>query len=102
MFSADKWNNSDRIFIIAFVILAVNVFCVVKSLKRCSGMRRFVTLFLVTVFFLNLFVCTTSTVVPRYYITVLIFALPVLGFYVESEHYALNRLTAGLVLTGCF
>lgn len=91
------------ISIIAFVILAVFAFCVVKSLKRCSGMRRFVTLFLVTAFFLNLFVFvfTTSTMVPRYYITILVFALPVLGFYVESEHYAFDRLAVGLVLAGC-
>ena len=58
-----------------------------KKKKRITGFRSLITLFLKVSFVLNLFVFifTTSTMVPRYYITIFIFALPVLCFYLEEE-----------------
>lgn len=92
----------------AFVILGVFCFAAVKNLKRGQqeGKRLFLSLFLVISFCLNLFVFvfTTSTMVPRYYLTILIFALPVLCFYLEGEKKEFDRialiilLSAGLLL----
>lgn len=91
------------ISIIAFVLLAVLVYCTVKGIKRCSGVRYFVTLFLVVAFCLNVFVFvfTTSTMVPRYYITILIFALPVLAFYLEEEKFPFDKAAVMVILAGC-
>lgn len=91
------------ISIFSFVMLGVFVFCAVKELRRNSGNRYFVTLFVAAAFCLNVFVFvfTTSTMVPRYYITILIFALPVLAFYAESEKFQLDRLAVGVILAVC-
>ena len=91
------------ISILSFVLLGTTVYCVCKCLKACKGTRLFVTLFLVTAFFLNVFVFvfTTSTMVPRYYITMLIFALPILAFYGESGAFKLDRLAVGAILSVC-
>lgn len=91
------------ISIASFVLLSVFGFCGVKALKQSGGMRYFVSLFLSVAFFVNVFVFvfTTSTMVPRYYITILIFALPVLGFYAESEKRKLDRWAVGVILAGC-
>ena len=91
------------ISVTAFVLLAVFIYCAVKSLKRSRGMRYFVSLFLTVAFCLNVFVFvfTTSTMVPRYFITILIFALPVLAFYTESEKRKLDRIAVGAILAGC-
>lgn len=91
------------ISIIAFVMLAVLVYCTVKGSKRCSGVRLFLVLFLITAFWLNVFVFvfTTSTMVPRYYITVLIFALPVLAFYLEEEKFPFDKMVVAVLLAGC-
>lgn len=91
------------ISIISLVMLGIFVYCVVRVYKKRIGQRFFVALFLVTAFALNLFVFvfTTSTMVPRYYITILIFALPVLAFYLEQEEPLLDKLTVGVLLAGC-
>lgn len=91
------------ISIIAFLLLAILVYCTVRSMKRSSGVRYFVVLFLAVAFFLNMFVFTftTSTMVPRYYITILIFALPVLAFYMEQEKMSFDKWAVGLLLVGC-
>ena len=66
----------------AFVLLGIYGYVTVKSgkMQRVTGFRSLITLFLKVSFVLNLFVFifTTSTMVPRYYITIFIFALPVL------------------------
>ena len=87
----------------SFLLLSVFVYCTVKVLHSAKGVRYFVTLFLTVAFWLNMFVFvfTTSTMVPRYYITILIFALPVLAFYVESEKCKLDKVTVGLLLGVC-
>ena len=89
--------------ITAFVLPAVLAFCAAKCLKRISGMRYFMTLFLVVAFFVNVFVFvfTTSTMVPRYYITILIFALPVLAFYTDTEKRKFDRAAVAAVLAVC-
>ena len=91
------------ISIMAFVMLAVLVYCTVKQVKRSNGMRYFVTVFLIVAFALNLFVFTftTSTMVPRYYLTILIFALPVLTFFLEQENMPFDRGAVVVVLGAC-
>lgn len=87
----------------AFVMLAVFVYCSVKAYRGNGGQRLLVNLFLLVSFGLNLFVFvfTTSTMVPRYYITILIFALPVLCFYLEKEELYFDRLVVGVLLSAC-
>lgn len=89
----------------AFVILGVFCYVTARNLKeeKREGFRVFVPLFLTVSFFLNLFVFifTTSTMVPRYYITIMIFALPVLCFYLEREKRAFDRMAVVGLLTVC-
>lgn len=87
----------------AFVMLAVFAYCSVKAYRGNGGQRLLVNLFLLVSFCLNLFVFvfTTSTMVPRYYITILIFALPVLCFYLEKEELYFDRLVVGVLLSAC-
>lgn len=89
----------------AFVLLGILVYAAVKGRKRESktGLRLFVVLFLIVSFFLNVFVFifTTSTMVPRYYITIFVFALPVLCFYLEKEPFPLDRILAAALFAGC-
>lgn len=91
------------ISMIAFVLLAVLVYCAVKQLKRSSGVHFFLTVFLIVAFFLNLFVFTftTSTMVPRYYLTILMFALPVTALFLEQESLPFDRLAVVVILAGC-
>ena len=66
-------------------------------------MRFFVVLFLIVAFVVNVFAFafTTSTMVPRYYITILIFALPVISFYMEEEKLLFDRIVIALLFAGC-
>lgn len=101
----DKGFLSLRGFItmLSFVMIGILVYCSVKVYRGSSGMRHFVTLFLAVALGLNLFVfCfTTSTMVPRYYITIMIFALPALAFYLEGEELLFDKTAVVLLLTGC-
>ncbi len=87
----------------AFVLLAVIVYCSVKAYRGSCGQRLFVSLFLLVSFGLNLFVFvfTTSTMVPRYYIVILIFVLPAVCFYLEKEELYFDRLAVVVLLTAC-
>lgn len=91
--------------IAAFVLAGLFIYAAAKSRKQegRSGFRLFVTLFLIVSFALNLFVFvfTTSTMVPRYYLTLLIFALPVMCFYLESRALPLDRLLTALLFSAC-
>lgn len=89
--------------IAAFVMIGVFVFVCRKAYKETFGQRQFVSLFLVVSFALNVFVFvfTTSTMVPRYYLTVFIFVLPLLCFYMEQEKVYLDKAVVTLLLTGC-
>lgn len=89
----------------AFVMLGICGYVTVKSgkMQRVTGFRSLITLFLKVSFVLNLFVFifTTSTMVPRYYITIFIFALPVLCFYLEEEKMPFDRFAVTALLTIC-
>lgn len=87
----------------AFVMIAVFTFVSVKACKETFGQRQFVSLFLAVSFVLNVFVFvfTTSTMVPRYYLTVFIFVLPLLCFYLEQEKLFFDRAVVTLLVAGC-
>lgn len=87
----------------AFVLLGVFIWCTVKARKDSDGRRSFTVLFLVTAFCLNMFVFvfTTSTMVPRYYLTIFIFVLPVLCFYFEGKHPGFDKIAVAVLLVGC-
>ncbi len=91
------------ISVISFVFIGIFVYCTVMCFKRLKNERFFVVLFLVTAFLVNCFafVFTTSTMVPRYYITVFMFVLPVLAFYFQSEKLVFDKAVVGLLLAGC-
>ena len=88
------------ITMVAFLLLVVFGYCSVQGGKESKGQRGFVTWFLYVSFFLNLFVFvfTTSTMVPRYYLTIYIFLLPVLCFYLEKEEHYFDRLAVCTLL----
>lgn len=87
----------------AFVLLGVFIWCTVKTWKGSNSGRLFTVLFLVSAFCLNMFVFvfTTSTMVPRYYLTIFIFVLPVLCFYLEGEHPKFDKMAVTVLLVGC-
>lgn len=87
----------------AFVLLAVFIWCAVKAFRDTEGKRFFTVLFLAVAFGVNLFVFvfTTSTMVPRYYLTIFIFVLPVLCFYLEGKQPRLDKLAVSVLLAGC-
>lgn len=91
------------ISIIAFVMIGIIVYCTVKTFKHCTGKKYFTVLFFVVAFALNtfVFVFTNSTLVPRYYITVWVFALPVIALYFAKEDIVFDRIALGILLTGC-
>lgn len=91
------------ITMISFVLLGILIYCTKKSSRNSQDMRSLVVLFLVTAFVINffVFVFTTSTMVPRYYITVFIFALPVIAFYLEQEKLMFDKVVLCLILTAC-
>lgn len=88
------------ISLLAFVMIGVFGYCGVKMYRRSSGRRFFTVLFTGVSLGLNLFVFifTSGTMVPRYYITILVFALPVLAFYFESGELPFDRFAAAALL----
>ena len=106
------------ISMLAFGFLAGILFLTVRCARLLAGERekdvaeqecslqlahsRFVLWFFVTAFALNTFVFlfTTSTIVARYYITVFLFALPLLCIYYERERLPLDRLLLTVLLCG--
>lgn len=87
----------------AFALLGILGYCSVRAGKKSRGQRLFVSIFLASGLCLNLFVFvfTTSTMVPRYYITIFIFALPMLCFYLEQEERYFDRMAVSLLLVLC-
>lgn len=87
----------------AFVMIAVFGYVSARVCKKSEGQSQFVSLFLVVSFLLNVFVFvfTTSTMVPRYYLTIFIFVLPVLCFYMEQEKVCFDKAVVTLLLVGC-
>lgn len=74
-----------------------------QSADRVRANRFFVGCFVAVAFLLNLFVFvfTTSTMVPRYYITIFIFVLPLIAFYFEEKHPLLDKAFMAITLTVC-
>lgn len=91
------------ITVIAFVLIGVFSYVCVQAGKGSRGQRRFVSLFLAVSLGVNLFVFvfTTSTMVPRYYITIFIFTLPMLCFYLEKEERYFDRVAVSVLLAIC-
>jgi len=98
------------ITLLAFGMLAGIVFLLVRSgrlfkaereKKGEFSHRRFLRCFLITAFLLNtfVFVFTTGTIVPRYYLTVFIFVVPLLAVYFEEEKLAFDRKAAVFILS---
>lgn len=95
--------------IAAFVMLAIFAYAAYRVLHgvhgedASRGERYFIALFLAVSFALNffVFVFTTSTMVPRYYITTWIFAVAVLCFYLEQREPRLDRTVVAVILTAC-
>lgn len=113
---ADKAFLSLRglVTLAAFILLGLCIYFAVKSRKLAAlaaeekqedtaVARHFLYVFFLIAFVLNTFVFlfTNSTVVDRYYITVLIFILPLIAVFFEKETMALDRLVAGVLLAGC-
>lgn len=92
------------ITIISFVLIGVIGYCVVRAFKNCRGIRFFAVLFVIVAFLVNVFafVFTTSTMVPRYYITIVIFALPVIALYLEEEQVEFDKTLVFVILAVCF
>ena len=91
------------ITLIAFVLLGVLVYVCIQTRKNSRGQRLFVSLFLTVSLCVNLFVFvfTTSTMVPRYYITIFIFVLPVLCFWLERQERYFDRAAVSVILAAC-
>lgn len=91
------------ISLISFVLIGIFGYCTVRAYRKSHGQRFFVVLFLVVALAVNVFVFifTTSTMVPRYYISILIFALPALCIYLEGDEPALDKILAGALLGLC-
>lgn len=102
----DKGFLSLRGFVTVLSFLAIGLlgYCGVSVYRSCRGQRFFVALFAASSLGLNLFVFvfTTSTMVPRYYITTLIFFLPLIAFYLEGDALKFDKLVAGALLAFCF
>lgn len=85
-------------------ILFVTVRCgrLLAKEEKAPAHHRFLLWFFVTAFALNTFVFlfTTSTIVARYYITVFLFALPLLCVYYEHENMPLDQLLLAALLCG--
>lgn len=92
------------ITLLSFVLIAIFGYCVVKAKRQSGGRRLFAVLFFLAAFAVNVFVFvfTNSTMVPRYYITMFIFALPALAFYFDGKEPLLDRLALGALLLLCF
>lgn len=88
----------------SFVLIALFIYFVIKAYRQREGRRFFTVLFLAVAFAVNVFVFvfTNSTMVPRYYITLFIFALPAAAFYFEGKEPLLDRLAVGALLLVCF
>lgn len=91
------------ISMIAFVLIAVLGYCAVRVQKTEKGQRGMLSLFFWAALGLNLFVFlfSTSTMVPRYFLTIYIFLLPILCFYLEKEPHFVDRFTVKALLVIC-
>ncbi len=86
-----------------FIMLFLIALCTVKSLKRTKGNRHFIAVFFTVNFLLNvfIFVFTSSTMVPRYFLPLFALVPAVLGVYVKEEERKFDRLAVTVLLAVC-
>ncbi len=91
------------ISMISFLLILLFGLAAVCSARRETGQRGMLAMFFWTALALNVFVFvfTTSTMVPRYYLTLYIFLLPLLCFYLEGEKRWFDRVVVGTLLGIC-
>ena len=91
------------ISMIAFVLIGLFGYVAVRSAKTQEGGRGMLSTFFWAALLLNVFVFifSTSTMVPRYYLTIYIFLLPLLCFYFESEEKLFDRTVVLAILAIC-
>lgn len=88
---------------IAFALVGLIMFLVIRTRKTKKPEHRFLIFFLASSFFLNtfVFVFTNSTLVPRYYITTLIFVIPVAAIYFTEESVTFDKRVVAVMLAVC-
>ena len=88
---------------IAFALVGLILFLVIRTRKTKKPEHRFLIFFLATSFFLNtfVFVFTNSTLVPRYYITTLIFVIPIATIYFTEESITFDKRVVAAMLAAC-
>lgn len=95
------------ILLIGIAILAKKTSSLIKEADEAEdttlGQKKFIQYFFVIAFILNtfVFVFTTSTIVSRYYITVFMFALPLLCFYFDMEKSKWDKRVVFVLLACC-
>ena len=91
------------ISMISFVLIAIFGWIAVSCAKAEKGQRDMLVTFFWVQLFVNVFVFlfSTNTMVPRYYITIYIFLLPLLCFYLEKEERFFDRVVVVGLLTIC-
>jgi len=91
------------ISILAFVLIVLYGYVAVRNIRQQKGKRGMLVNFFWMAFLLNVFVFvfSTSTMVPRYYILIYIFLLPLLCFYLEKEERFFDRMTVTAILSFC-
>lgn len=91
------------ISMIAFVLILLFGFVAVSSAKAEKGRRGMLVTFFWAAFALNvfIFIFSTSTMVPRYYLTIYVFLLPILCFYLEKEEKLFDRFAVVTILVIC-
>lgn len=84
----------------AFLLLGIFVYIVVKCRKTTVIQYRFFEMLFLSAMLINtlVFVFTNSTLVPRYYITVLLFVLPLIAVYFQEEKRPLDKKLVALML----
>ena len=101
----DKGFLSARgiISMISFALVVIFIICIVASLKKEKSDRAFLTYFVVISFIVNVFVFvfTTSTMVPRYYLTIFMFVVVITTVYLEGEHYRFDKIIISCLLCAC-
>lgn len=91
------------ISLIAFCMMLLVGYGIWKSRRTKIPQHQFLVIFFFTAFFLNtfVFIFTDSTIVPRYYITSMVFAIPVMGIYLTEEKKVLDRRAIAILLILC-
>jgi len=87
----------------AFILIILLIVCTIRCRTTKEESNRFLLLFFMTAFLLNtfVFVFTDSTIVPRYYITSLIFLVPLMAVFFSEEKNILDRRSFACIMVVC-